>query len=172
MRRACAGVGWDDACVVNAVLRSAPAIALKRSVVAGCRDLGRRPDDQRFERAWNDWLAALARGERFALSGLTGHVAESVVEVLLVDVGWHPLRHFTGSRRHGVDLLTLSPAADHVLAIEVKGTLRAGVLPRLSRRALLQMSAAWMDKRDNPGMAQWDLQSADVFGAVVSWTST
>ena len=59
-----------------------------------------------------------------------------------------------GPGRHGVDLLMLSPAADHVLAIEVKGTLRTGRLPRLSRRATLQMSAAWVDKRDNPGMAE------------------
>lgn len=62
----------------------------------------------------------------------------------------------------------LSPAADHVLAIEVKGTLRPGVVPRLSRRAVLQMSAAWMDKADNPGMAEWDLQSEDVSGAAVA----
>jgi hypothetical protein len=27
------------------------------------------------------------------------------------------------------------------------------------------MSAAWMDKADNPGMAAWDLQSEDVYGA-------
>ena len=84
----------------------------------------------------------------------------SVVEVLLVDVGWRPLHH-------GIDLLMLSPAAGHVLAIEVKGTLRPGVVPRWSRRAHLQMSAAWMDKADDPGMAQWDLQSVDVYGGVV-----
>ena len=30
------------------------------------------------------------------------------------------------------------------------------------------MSAAWVDKRDNPGMAEWQLQSADVYGAVIA----
>lgn len=49
-----------------------------------------------------------------------------------------------------------------------RGTLRPGAVPRLSRRALLQMSAAWMDKAERPGMAAWDLQSEDVYGAAVS----
>ena len=62
----------------------------------------------------------------------------------------------------------LSPETDHLLAIEVKGTLRAGCVPRLSRRAAAQMSGAWIDKADNPGMAEWDLRSADVYGAVVA----
>lgn len=47
--------------VINTVLGGAPAIALERSVVAGCLDRGRRPDDERFERAWNGSLAALGR---------------------------------------------------------------------------------------------------------------
>jgi hypothetical protein len=58
--------------------------------------------------------------------------------------------------------------ADHVLAIEVKGTLRPGCVPRLSRRAVAQMSAAWIDKADNPGMAAWELQSDDVSAAVIA----
>lgn len=62
----------------------------------------------------------------------------------------------------------LTPDAEAVLAIEVKGTLRSGRIPRLSRRDVVQMSAAWVDKRDNPGMAEWDLESADVYGAVIA----
>jgi hypothetical protein len=62
----------------------------------------------------------------------------------------------------------LCPAADRVFAIEVKGTLHAGRVPRLSKRAVAQMSAAWVDKADNPGMAGWGLQSDDVDGAVVA----
>jgi hypothetical protein len=62
----------------------------------------------------------------------------------------------------------LSPATDHVLAIKVKGTLRAGCVPRMSRRAVEQMSAAWVDKADNPGMAEWDLHSDDVYAAVIA----
>jgi hypothetical protein len=77
------------------------------------------------------------------------------------------LWHFTGPGRHGVDLLALAPCGNRVLAVEVKGTLRPGVWPRLSRGALAQMSAAWIDKTDNPGMAEWDFNSDDVYGAVV-----
>ena len=125
--------------------------------------------DARFHTAWTRSLGALERHERGgALAGVTGHVAESVVEVLLADIGYHPVWHFTGPGRHGVDLLMASPTLDHVLAIEVKGSLRAGSVPRLSRRAVTQMSAAWVDKRDNPGMAEWELQSADVYGAVIA----
>jgi hypothetical protein len=154
--------------MINAALRSAPAIGLDRSVIEACLD-PRRPGDVRFRTAWTGSLGALERDKRRgALAGVTGHVAESVVEVLLADLGWHPVWHFTGAGRHGVDLLMLAPAADHVLAIEVKGTLRARRVPRLSRRATLQMSAAWVDKADNPGMAEWDLQSADVYGAVIA----
>ncbi len=29
------------------------------------------------------------------------------------------------------------------------------------------MSASWLDKVDNPGMANWDLDSDDVYGAVM-----
>ena len=154
--------------VINAALRSAPPIAVKRSVVDGCLCL-EAPGDARFHTAWTRSLAALERHERGgALAGVTGHVAESVVEVLLADVGWHPVWHFTGPGRHGVDLLMASPTLDQALAIEVKGTLRAGCLPRLSRRAMQQMTAAWVDKRDNPGMAEWELHSADVYGAVIA----
>jgi hypothetical protein len=154
--------------VINAALRRAPAIGFEQSVVDGCLDL-RDATDARFHTAWSQSLDAVDRRERGgALAGVTGHVAESVVELLLADVGCHPVWHFTGPGRHGVDLLMLSPAADHVLAIEVKGTLRTGRMPRLSRRATLQMSAAWVDKRDNPGMAEWDLQSADVYGVVIA----
>ena len=30
------------------------------------------------------------------------------------------------------------------------------------------MSAAWVDRRDNPGMAEWKLQNTDVHGAVIA----
>jgi hypothetical protein len=54
-----------------------------------------------------------------------------------------------------------------VVAIDVKSTLRVGQWPRPSRRELGQMSASWLDKVDNPGMANWDLDSDDVYGAVM-----
>jgi hypothetical protein len=64
-----------------------------------------------------------------------------------------------------VDLLFLTPD-DKVIAVEVKGTLTAGRIPRLSRRELTQMSAEWVDKTDNPGMAELGLRSTDIYGAV------
>lgn len=155
--------------MINDALRSAPPISLDRKSVSGCLDPEQRPGDVTFAVAWTRSLHALAPHERAgALAGITGHVAESVVELMLTNVGYHPIHHFVGPGRHGVDLLMLSPATDHVLAIEVKGTLRAGCVPRLSRRAQEQMSAAWVDKIDNPAMAEWELQSEDVYAAVIS----
>ena len=155
--------------MINAALRAAPAIALDGSTVSGCLDFKERPGDLLFAVAWTRSLHGLAAHERTgALAGVTGHVAESVVELLLAEIGYHPVHDFIGPGRHGIDLLMLSPDADHVLAIEVKGTLRAGCVPRLSRRAVQQMSAAWVDQTDNPGMAEWDLQSEDVYAAVIA----
>jgi len=155
--------------VINAALRRAPAVALDEFVVSECLNLRKRPQDLPFAFAWTQSLSALEPQQRTAaLAGVTGHVAESVVEILLCDVGYHPIHHFIGPGRHGVDLLMVGPAIDHVLAVEVKGTLRAGHVARMSRRAIAQMSAAWVDKADNPGMAEWDLHSDDVYAAVVA----
>jgi hypothetical protein len=159
----------DDPPVINAALRAAPDIALDGRTVSACLDLHARPGDLPFALAWARSLRALEPHKRTGtLPGVTGHVAESVVELLLADLGYHPVHDFTGPGRHGVDLLMLSHATDHVLAIEVKGTLRSGCVPRMSRRSVEQMSAAWVDKADNPGMAEWDLHSDDVYGAVIA----
>ena len=96
---------------------------------------------------------------------MTGHIAESVTEVHLDRVDWRVLWHFAGPGRHGVDLAFLTPD-DKIVAVEVKGTLTAGHIPRLSRREMTQMSAEWVDKADNPGMAELGLRSADIYGAV------
>jgi hypothetical protein len=66
-----------------------------------------------------------------------------------------------------VDLVFLAPD-DAVVAVEVKGTVVPGRIPRLSRRDLTQMSAAWVDKSGNPGMVELGLQSQDVYGGVVA----
>ena len=57
---------------------------------------------------------------------------------------------------------------DSVVAVEVKGTLVAGRIPRLSRRELAQMSTVWIDKSSNPGMVELGLQSQDVYGGVIA----
>ena len=80
---------------------------------------------------------------------------------------WRILWHLTGPGRHGVDLVVLAPA-DLVVAIEVKGTLVSGRIPRLSRQETAQMSAAWVDKADNPGMAELGLANTDIYGGVVA----
>jgi hypothetical protein len=99
--------------------------------------------------------------ETFCLS----EVDRRRIEVLLEPLGWLPLWHMTGPGRHGVDLVFLAPG-DVVVAIEVKGTLVPGRVPRLSAGELVQMSAAWVDKVDNPGMVELDLASTDVYGGV------
>lgn len=68
-----------------------------------------------------------------------------------------------GSRFRALVFLT---SDDKIAAVEVKGTLTAGRVPRLSRREITQMSAEWVDKAGNPGMADLGLRSADVYGAV------
>ena len=75
--------------------------------------------DRLFARGWRSGPASLTRVERCAVAGVTDHVAESVIEVLLDRLDWRVLWHFTGPGRHGVDLLFLSHD-DEVAAVEVK----------------------------------------------------
>lgn len=148
------------------VLAQSAALRIDENVVAGCIDLS-VSRDATFDRGWRLGPASLTRAERCAVAGVTGHVAESVTELLLDALDWRVLWHFTGPGRHGVDLVFLAPD-DSVVAVEVKGTLVAGRVPRLSGRDLAQMSAAWVNKADNPGMAGLGLGSADVLGGIVA----
>jgi hypothetical protein len=153
---------------VSAALSVASNLPIDDAAVAGLIDPDRWPSDALFARAWRETLAALSPKERVGrLGGVTGHIGESVVEVILEEIGYSMLWHFTGpfAGGHGVDLLVLSPDGN-MLAVEVKATLRAGRWPRPSRGELTQMTGGWLDKADNPGMADWDLGSDDVYGAV------
>jgi hypothetical protein len=151
-----------------AALRQAIPIEIASNTVRACMDLEREAD-QRFEAAWRSRLTGgtgpLGGG---ALPGTTGHIAESVVEVALAERGYVPLAHHPGPGRHGVDLLMLHLSSEMVFAIEVKGTLRRGFVPRLTRGELAQMSSAWLDKSDNPGMSSSALRAEDVFGAIAA----
>jgi hypothetical protein len=122
--------------------------------------------DGYFLDAYRRGIARLGRRPG-QLNGVTGHLGESVVELLLDGLGYHMLWHFTGplSGGHGVDLVVLSPDGK-VLAVEVKATLRSGRWPRPAERELVQLSQEWLDKADNPGMANWELSGADVYGLV------
>jgi hypothetical protein len=148
------------------VLRQAVALPIDRDLVVGCLDIAARRDAL-FEKGWRSGPGSLTTEERNTIAGVTGHVAESVTELLLDALRWQVLWHFVGPGRHGVDLLFLAPD-DKVVAVEVKGTLVPGRIPRLSSRELGQMSAVWVDKVDNPGMAELGLSSEDVYGAVVA----
>lgn len=146
------------------VMRQSTAFPIDAVVVGDCLDPA-SATDALFARAWRSGPASLTRAEKCAVAGATGHIAESVTEVLLDRQEWRVLWHFTGPGRHGVDLVFLT-SDDKIVAVEVKGTLVAGRIPRLSRREMTQMTAAWVDKADNPGMAELGLQSADIYGAI------
>jgi hypothetical protein len=154
--------------VPRAALRVALPIPIEPSIVASCLDVGQELD-HRFELAWRGSLKALPKAQRTgALPGVTGHVAESVVELMLHEHGYVPLAHHASAGRHGVDLLMLHLAAEMVFAFEVKGTLRQRHIPRLTHGELQQMSDAWIDKPDNPAMRGTELVSGDVYGAVAA----
>jgi hypothetical protein len=147
----------------TAALRQAIPIEIAISTVAACLD-PEREADQRFEAAWRSRLeGGTGRLSGGALPGTTGHIAESVVEVALAERGYVPLAHHPGPGRHGVDLLMLHLSLEIVFAIEVKGTLRKGFVPRLTRGDLAQMSSAWLDKPDNPAMTSSALRSEDIY---------
>ena len=157
----------DSGLRVGPALRASAPLIAPDDTITDCLDL-RQPGDARFHQAWRHSLASLPRVERGgALSTVTGHVAESVAAVLLADLGYQLIWQLTGPGRHGVDMIMLDPAGQTVVAWEVKGTLRDVGWPRLSGRELRQMGAGWIDKADNPGMAEWGLTSADVIGGVV-----
>jgi hypothetical protein len=123
--------------------------------------------DPLFTRALAESLAGLSRSEKARLAPVIGEVAEDLAPILLEPFGFIMVTDSPGRGRHGVDLQFLSPESSRVVSVEVKGTLRPGHWPRLSRGTLTQMSAAWLDKPDNPGMASWDLNSADVYTAIL-----
>jgi hypothetical protein len=149
--------------ISSAALRQSSAFRLDTAVVEECLDPA-SAKDRLFTRGWRSGPGSLTRAERCAVAGVTGHIAESAIEVLLDRLDWRVLWHFVGPGRHGVDLVFLTPD-DKIVAVEVKGTLTAGRIPRLSRREMTQMSARWVDKADNPGMAELGLRSADIYGA-------
>src|SRR5215831_9886675 len=150
--------------ISGAALRQSSAFCLDTAVVEECLDPA-SAKDRLFAIGWRSGPGSLTRAERCAVAGVTGHIAESAIEVLLDRLDWRVLWHFADPGRHGVDLVFLTPDGK-IAAVEVKGTLTAGSIPRLSRREMTQMSAEWVDKADNPGMAELGLRSADIYGAV------
>lgn len=149
-------------------LRDAVPLQISRPTVEICLDPA-APGDQLFRAAWTGSLEQRSPARRSgALPGITGHVAESVVELMLVDHGFAALAHHPGPGRHRVDLLMLHLEAEMLFAVEVKGTLAPGRVPGLTRGEMQQMSGAWVDKPDNPAMTNWGLGSQDVYGALAA----
>lgn len=102
-----------------------------------------------------------------SIAAVTGHVAESLVPVLLERAGYTPVMQLVGPGLHGVDLLLLDPAETGLVAVEVKGTLRSNGWPRLSSGGMEQMSREWLSG-GNAGMAEWGLHAEDVIGLAVA----
>lgn len=150
----------------SAALRASTPFSLSREIVENCLDEN-APPDALFARAWRSGLGVLSRSERAVTAPVIGHVAESVIEVLLANEGWMVVSQQVGPGGHGVDLVLLSPD-DRTVAFEIKGTLVPGRIPHLTRREHLQMSPDWLDKSDNPGMSAWGLAGDDVYSGIVA----
>jgi hypothetical protein len=154
-----------DQLSLRAALRAATSLAIDPAAIDSCLDL-RKDADVLFARARVNGLASLERKQRAGhLSRVIGEVAESVVEIVLAEVGLQVFWHITTPGVHGVDLLFLGPD-ECVLALEVKGTLRAGRIPRLTPSRLRQMSREWLNQPDNPAMADWQLGADDLYAGV------
>jgi hypothetical protein len=151
---------------LRSALRSAARFALEPATIDSCvNEIDRF--DAVFSRARTSGLASLEQSDRTGhLWRVVGEVAESVAEVVLVDLGYRVFWHITEAGVHGVDLLFLSPS-DDVLALEVKGTLRVDAIPRLTPSPLRQMSRDWLNKPDNPAMQDWELEADDLYAGVM-----
>jgi hypothetical protein len=149
---------------LGAAIREASAVSFPAEFVEECVLSG--SSEELFLRAWTRGIDSIDSAERRGrFPGLIGSVAEAVVAKVMDCAGFSVFDQLTELGAHGVDLLLLSPAG-RVLALEVKGTLRAGSVPRLRRSRLPQMSAAWLDGA-NAAMLEWGLEAADVYGGIM-----
>ena len=156
----------DPPCPVRFALRTATAFPVDTSAIRGCVNTS-VDADRLFERARADGLASIKRSERGGLlARVTGEVAESVAQILLADNGYSLFWQITTPGVHGVDLLLLAPD-EAVLTLEVKGTLRPGVVPRLTPSLRRQMSREWLNSQDNPAMSEWELKADDLYAGVM-----
>ena len=125
------------------------------------------PADALFERARIHGLNSIDRSQRSGhLARVIGEIAESVAGIVLDEQGYNLFWQITTPGIHGVDLLFLSPD-ESVLALEVKGTLRPGTIPRLTPSRLRQMSREWLNNPANPAMAEWSLEVDDLYAGVM-----
>jgi hypothetical protein len=149
-------------------LRAAAPLPLSEVDITGCieskprTEAGERqltPAETAFAQAFATSLQQVPHAQRAGLQATVGNIAEAVVEVLLVELGWSPLYHdeHPSSGGHGVDLVMLTPRMDKVAAIEVKATLQPDRWPRLAPVRMNQMTTQWLDKLGNAGMIATEL---------------
>jgi len=156
-----------ESLLLGRALRTATPFPLDASTIDGCLDEQRDHYDALFRRARASGLASIDRTKRSGhLWRVVGEVAEAVAEIILDELGYTVFWHITETGVHGVDLLFLSPD-EVVLALEVKGTLRAGAIPRLTPSRLRQMSREWLNQSDNPAMSDWELEANDLYAGVM-----
>ena len=138
-------------------LRAAKHFRIETEWIAGC--IGNEAADVLFQTARERGLAALDPSRRSGhLARVTGEIAESVATIFLDNLGYSLFWQLVTSGAHGVDLLLLA-SDEAVLALEVKGTLRAGAIPRLTPSLRRQMSREWLNGPDNPAMAEWEFEA-------------
>lgn len=158
-------------------LRAAAPLPLSEADITSCieskprNEAGEReltPAEAAFAQAVTTSLQQVPQAQRAGLQATAGNIAEAVVEVVLVDLGWSPLYHDVNpsSGGHGVDLVMLTPSMDKVAAIEVKATLQPDRWPRLAPVRMNQMTTQWLDKLGNAGMIATELHAADVYGLI------
>ena len=151
---------------LRTALRAAAAIPVTESVITACLHEDSE-HDMLFAHARREGLAAVEPSQRSGhLSRVVGEVAESVAEVLLDELGHRVFWHIATPGVRGVDLLFLAPD-ETVLALEVKGTLRAGTIPRLTPSKLRQMSREWLNRPGNPAMREWSFEADDLYAGVM-----
>jgi hypothetical protein len=158
-------------------LRAAAPLALCEVDITGCiesrprTEAGQRqltPAEAAFAQTFATSLQQVPQAQRAGLQATAGNIAEAVVELVLVDLGWSPLYHDErpSSGGHGVDLVMLTPSMDKVAAIEVKATLQPDRWPRLAPIRMNPMTTQWLDKLGNAGMIATELQLADLYGLI------
>jgi len=107
-------------------------------------------EDPLFRRVWVEGLDALKLDERRGRLCLDiGTIAESVATLLMLEAGLEVFAELAAPGVHGADMLALTPHGE-VLAVEVKGTLRPGTVPRIGRGRRRQTSLEWLDSRSKP----------------------
>lgn len=164
--RACPDTSEDDGELtrLRTALFEATPVPIPEDAIVEC--LTDADADKRFNKARLHGLDAIPPEQRAALNRVTGEVAESLAEVLLAEVGLSVFWHIVDPGVRGVDLLFLTQD-ESVLALEVKGTLRPGAIPRLTPSRLRQMSRDWLNGPDNPAMNAWGLEAKDLYAGLM-----